>query len=188
VIGAALAALALGGLAACSSSGVKASAAPSPRPVKHVAVDLGGCIMSVSTDLSTKPAVSVPASPACTTPPTKLAIADAIGGSGPAAQAGDSVKVKYVGLHWTTRAQFDASWDNGSPDGIDVSPLGHASVITGWNEGLVGAHVGDRRILAIPPALAYGPAGSGTAIGPNEALIFIVDVVSITPSPSASPS
>lgn len=144
--------------------------------------------MSVSTDLAAKPTLSVTSSSACTTPPTKLEMADAIPGNGPAAKRGDAVKVKYVGLHWRNRQQFDASWDNGSTNGFDVSPLGTASVIVGWNEGLIGSHAGDRRILAIPAQLAYGPAGSGTEIGPNEALIFIVDVVSITPSGSTSPT
>jgi peptidylprolyl isomerase len=61
-------------------------------------------------------------------------------------------------------------------------------VIDGWNQGLIGARAGDRRVLAIPASLAYKAAGSGTAIGPNEALIFVIDVVTVTPAGSASPT
>jgi peptidylprolyl isomerase len=182
-----LSALVMAGLAACGSSSTPTPAA-SHRPAKHAAVAVGGCLMSVTTDLSIEPTVSVPASAACTTPPTKLQIADAIAGHGPAAKAGDSLDVKYVGLHWTNRQPFDASWNNGPTNTFNVSPLGTASVIDGWNQGLIGARAGDRRVLAIPSSLAYKEAGSGTAIGPNEALIFVIDVVTVTPGGSASPT
>jgi peptidylprolyl isomerase len=182
-----LSALVVTGLAACGSSSTPTPAA-SHRPAKHAAVAVGGCLMSVTTDLSVEPTVSVPASAACTTPPTKLQIADAIPGHEPAAKAGDSLDVKYVGLHWTNRQPFDASWNNGPTNTFNVSPLGTASVIDGWNQGLIGARAGDRRVLAIPASLAYKAAGSGTAIGPNEALIFVIDVVTVTPGGSASPT
>lgn len=136
-------------LAACGSSSTPTPAA-SHRPAKHAAVAVGGCLMSVATNLSVEPTVSVPASAACTPPPTKLEIADAIPGQGPAAKAGDSLDVKYVGLHWTNRQPFDASWNNGPTNTFTVSPLGTASVIDGWNQGLIGARTGDRRVLAIP--------------------------------------
>jgi peptidylprolyl isomerase len=174
-------------VAACSSSSSPTSSASTHRPPKHEAIAVGGCIMSVSIDPATKPTLSVPDSPACTTPPTTLAYADAIAGSGPAAKRGDSLTVKYVGLHWSTKQPFQASWD-ATPQTFDVSPLGTASVIAGWNEALVGVRAGARRVLAVPAALAYGPAGSGTEIGPNEALIFIIDVVSVSSGASASPS
>ncbi|HEU0240426.1 MAG TPA: FKBP-type peptidyl-prolyl cis-trans isomerase [Micromonosporaceae bacterium] len=182
----AVAALTLSGVAACSSSPESAGPAPTHRVPRHAAVAVGGCLMSVSTDINAKPTLSAPDSPACTTTPTKLAFADVIPGTGSAAKAGDSLSVKYVGLHWTTKQQFQASWD-GSPQTFDVSPLGTASVIPGWNQGLIGVRRGDRRILVVPASLAYGDAGSGE-IAPNEALIFIVDIVSVTPgaAPSAS--
>lgn len=182
-----LSAFVVAALAACGSSSTPTPAA-SHRPAKHAAVAVAGCLMSVATELSVEPTVSVPASAACTTPPTKLEIADAIPGQGPAAKAGDSLGVKYVGLHWTNRQPFDASWNNGPTNTFTVSPLGTASVIDGWNQGLIGARAGDRRVLAIPSSLAYKAAGSGTAIGPNEALIFVVDVVTVTPGGSASPT
>ncbi|HLU27833.1 MAG TPA: FKBP-type peptidyl-prolyl cis-trans isomerase [Glycomyces sp.] len=132
-----------------------------------------GCEVEVSTDTEAKPQVRVPD---CE-PPTELFVADVVEGSGAEAAAGDSVSVHYAGFHWTNGAQFDASWDRGSS--FDVTPLGSAPVIQGWNDGLVGAKVGDRRLLVLPPELGYGAAGAGGVIGPNETLVFVVDVVAI---------
>lgn len=132
-----------------------------------------GCEVEVSVDTGSKPQVQVPD---CD-PPSALFVADVVEGSGDGAAAGDSVSVHYAGFHWTTGAQFDASWDRGAP--FDVSPLGSAPVIQGWNDGLVGARVGDRRLLVLPPELGYGASGAGGVIGPNETLVFVVDVVAI---------
>ena len=52
-------------------------------------------------------------------------------------------------------------------------------MIPGWDEGVKGMKVGGRRQLVIPPDLAYGPQGSPPAIGPNETLVFVVDLVSV---------
>jgi peptidylprolyl isomerase len=182
-----VAAALMAGVAACSSSTGSPASTPTHRPPKHEAVAVGGCIMSVTIDPNTEPTLSVPGSPGCTTTPTKLSFADAIAGSGPAATAGDSLTVKYVGLHWSNKQAFQSSW-TASPQTFDVSPLGTASVIPAWNQGLIGVRAGARRILVTPASLAYGAAGSGTSIGPNEALIFIVDVVSVAPATSASPT
>ncbi|WP_460498835.1 FKBP-type peptidyl-prolyl cis-trans isomerase [Glycomyces tarimensis] len=130
--------------------------------------------MSVSTDTSAKPEVGVPD---CE-PPAELFSADVVEGSGAEAGAGDAVAVQYAGFSWSTGAQFDASWDRGSAP-FEVSPLGSAPVIQGWNDGLMGAQVGDRRLLVIPPELGYGSAGAGGVIEPNETLVFVVDVVAV---------
>jgi peptidylprolyl isomerase len=101
-----------------------------------------------------------------------------VAGTGPAAKAGGSVTVKYVGVSWSTKQQFDASWDNGLGQ-FTVAPLGQAQVIEGWNQGLIGVKKGERRLLVIPPSLGYGPQGNGP-IAPNETLIFVVDVMSVS--------
>jgi len=142
------------------------------------AVAAGSCAIGVSTDVTKIPTVSIPS---CAKAPTALQITDVVAGSGQAAKAGDSVTVKYLGAHFTNGQTFDASWTDGAPGGtFTVTPLGQAQVITGWNQGLIGAKVGGRRLLVIPPDLGYGAEGAQGAIAPNETLIFVVDIVSIT--------
>ena len=53
-------------------------------------------------------------------------------------------------------------------------------MIKGWDQGVAGMKIGGRRELIIPPNLAYGPAGAPPAIGPNETLIFVVDLLAIS--------
>jgi peptidylprolyl isomerase len=98
------------------------------------------------------------------------------------------VTVQYVGIAWSTKTQFDASWDNGSPFPFT---LGQGEVIQGWDQGVAGMKVGGRRLLIIPPSLGYGAQGAGGAIGPNETLVFVVDLLKVesaeaNPSPSSS--
>jgi FKBP-type peptidyl-prolyl cis-trans isomerase len=95
-------------------------------------------------------------------------------GTGAAAQAGQTITVQYVGVHYTTGKQFDASWDRNQPFSFQ---LGAGQVIPGWDQGLVGMKVCGRRELTIPPALAYGNMGSGE-IQPGETLVFVVDLLS----------
>ena len=121
----------------------------------------------------TKPVVKVPDGP----PPKKLEIKDLTKGTGPAAKKGDEVTVQYVGVGYESGEQFDASWDRGEPFPF---PLGSNSVIPGWEQGIEGMKVGGRRELIIPPRLAYGSAGSPPAIGPNETLIFVVDLLEVS--------
>ncbi len=111
-------------------------------------------------------------------PPRKLVKEDIVRGKGPAAKSGDVLTVNYVGVTFSTGAEFDASWDRGQT--IDV-PLGGGQVIEGWDKGLVGIKKGGRRMLTIPPELGYGTEGYPPAIGPNETLVFVVDAVGIQP-------
>ncbi len=83
----------------------------------------------------------------------------------------------YTG--WVQGGQkFDSSYDEGKQP-FAVSPLGQASVITGWNQGLIGMKVGGTRRLIIPPNLGYGDQGRGP-IPPDATLIFDITVVSIS--------
>jgi peptidylprolyl isomerase len=135
----------------------------------------GGGGVDVSTDMSKKPTITFNGD---AQKPSGLQVTDIVEGSGAAAKPGDAVSVQYVGVAWSTQKQFDASWDRGG-QAFTVSPLGRAGVIDGWNQGLVGAKAGGRRLLVIPPSLGYGAQGAGGVIGPNETLVFVVDVVSI---------
>jgi peptidylprolyl isomerase len=121
----------------------------------------------------TKPEVTVPSGP----PPKQLEEKELVEGSGAEAKAGDEVTVQYVGVGYDSGEEFDASWDRGEPFPFT---LGAGEVIKGWDQGVVGMKVGGRRELIIPPNLAYGPGGYPPAIGPNEALIFVIDLVAVS--------
>lgn len=106
-------------------------------------------------------------------PPAELVIEDLVVGDGPEAKPGMQVTVDYAGVAWSTGAEFDASWNRNDTFSFG---LGAGQVISGWDQGVVGMKVGGRRSLTIPPEMAYGPAGAGGVIGPNETLIFVVDL------------
>ena len=103
-------------------------------------------------------------------------VAGATSCTGAEAKAGSNVSVQYVGVNFADCKQFDASWDRQSPLPFK---LGAQQVIPGWDQGVVGMKVGGRRELIIPPDLGYGPNGQGP-IQPNETLVFVVDLVSVT--------
>ena len=133
-------------------------------------------------DLSVKPLVTIPPS----SPPTELLIEDLVVGSGSPVDVGDFLIMDYVGVSYSTGLQFDASWDRGSPFPFE---LGAGRVIQGWDQGIVGMSVGGRRSLTIPPELAYGENGSGSgSIGPNETLVFVVDLIASVPANLEKPT
>lgn len=109
-------------------------------------------------------------------PPERLVIEDLVDGEGAAAATGDVLVVHYVGLRWSDGGEFDASWTREQTFEFE---LGTGSVIDGWERGLDGMRSGGRRVLTIPPELAYGDRGAPPAIGPDETLVFVVDLVEI---------
>ncbi|MFK4112732.1 FKBP-type peptidyl-prolyl cis-trans isomerase [Streptomyces sp. NPDC002176] len=109
-------------------------------------------------------------------PPKDLEIKDIWEGDGEVAEAGDFVKVHYVGVAFSTGEEFDASWNRGTP--LDFK-LGAGQVIQGWDNGVQGMKVGGRRQLVIPAHLAYGDRGAGGRIAPGETLIFVCDLVGV---------
>jgi peptidylprolyl isomerase len=125
--------------------------------------------VQVSGEPDAKPEIDVPDKEA----PAELVVADLVEGDGDEATAGASVTTHYVGVSWSNGEQFDASWDRGEPITFPLT-----GVISGWQEGIPGMRVGGRRLLVIPPDMAYGdtpPAGSG--IEPGETLVFVIDLV-----------
>jgi peptidylprolyl isomerase len=109
-------------------------------------------------------------------PPADLEIKEIWEGDGPAAKAGDTVSVHYVGVAFSTGEEFDASWNRGTPLQFQ---LGVGQVIAGWDQGVQGMKVGGRRQLTIPAHLAYGDRGAAGAIAPGETLIFVCDLVGV---------
>jgi peptidylprolyl isomerase len=123
--------------------------------------------------VSEKPQVDVPADQ----PPSyQLELEDITVGEGAEAAPGAIVEVHYVGVSWKTGKQLDASWDRGDTFKFG---LGKGQVIPGWDQGVAGMKVGGRRRITIPPNLAYGKRGAGGVIGPDETLVFVVDLVGV---------
>jgi len=131
-----------------------------------------GSAESSLTDTSRKPDVTVPTGGW----PDKFAYKDIVEGTGPVAKSGDKVTVQYVGVGFDSEKEFDSSWSRSEPFSFN---LGGGEVIKGWDKGVEGMKVGGRRELVIPGDLAYGPAGSPPKIGPNETLIFVIDLLKV---------
>jgi FKBP-type peptidyl-prolyl cis-trans isomerase FkpA len=96
-------------------------------------------------------------------------------GTGTVCKAGDSVSMHYTG--WLTNGKkFDSSVDRNQA--FDFK-LGVGQVIPGWDQGVEGMCVGQKRKLTIPSKLAYGEMGAGNSIPPNATLVFDVELLAI---------
>jgi peptidylprolyl isomerase len=128
-----------------------------------------------------------PAPPPAETPADALECETSFPGEGDGVAAGDTVRAMYIGKI-PDGTVFDNSWapDRGEP--IDLV-IGQGQVIPGWDQGLLGAKVGERRHLVLGSEMAYGAQGSpdGT-IPPDSPLSFDVDIVEIIPAEEAATS
>ena len=103
-------------------------------------------------------------------------------GDGALAAAGKTVSVHYTGWLYDEAAanhhglKFDSSRDRNTP--FDFK-LGVGQVIPGWDHGVDGMKVGGKRMLIIPPALAYGSRGAGGVIPPNAQLVFDIELLDV---------
>jgi peptidylprolyl isomerase len=143
-------------------------------------VGLTGC-SEIGDDMSSNTLVQVTANageaPTITAPsgeaPTELIAQDVIVGTGATVLATSTLTVHYTLMQWSDGAILESSWSGGNPA---TFPL--ANVITGWQQGLVDAKVGTRRLLVIPPALGYGPMAGHPL--EKETLIFAVDIIAVS--------
>ena len=127
---------------------------------------------------ASEPGVAVTAAPAMPEE-AKLQIEIIKNGYGRAAEAGDYVTVHYTGWLYDENApdnrgdKFDSSVDRGDKFSF---PLGAGQVIKGWDEGVSGMLIGEKRVLTIPPSMGYGDRGAGNAIPPGATLVFEVEL------------
>lgn len=122
-----------------------------------------------------------PEPPPADTPADALDTETLIEGEGEAAKAGDQLTVHYVGKI-SDGTVFDESWSTGQPFPVTI---GTGQVIKGWDEGLVGAKIGERRRLVLGADNAYGAQEAGE-IPANSPLAFEVDVIDIAPGDTAA--
>lgn len=129
--------------------------------------------MTVTGELHTAPVVLIGDS---TQQTSSLQYKDLVVGTGPAATATDPVTVDYVAKSAKTKRPVDSSYDRGAPFSYDPAKIAFKA----FREGVPGMKVGGRRLVIVPGSLAYGatpPASTG--LGPNETLVFVIDLVSI---------
>ena len=122
-----------------------------------------------------------PSGQSASTASSNLVVQDEVVGTGATAEAGDTVTVNYTG-----------KLDNGTVFDTSVGKkpfqfiLGVGQVIPGWDQGVAGMKVGGKRILIVPPSLAYGPNDYGPIPG-NSTLTFEVDLLDVATS-TATPA
>lgn len=103
-------------------------------------------------------------------------------GNGPKPVATDMVKVHYKGT-LIDGTEFDSSIKRNEPAEFRLN-----QVIPGWTKAIQQMPVGSKWILYIPSDQAYGPRGAGGAIGPNETLIFEVELLDIVNPDAQQPA
>ena len=166
IVIASILALALIALASLGVVGMNSSDTPS---TSSSAASADGSLPTVSANAGEVPQVGAPSG----TPPSQLTTKDIIVGTGAEVLPTSTLTVHYYLMAWSTGKVVESSWV-GQPA---TFPL--AQVVEGWQKGLPGAKVGGRRLLVLPPEMGYGAAGAGP-IGPNETLIFVVDILGVS--------
>ena len=167
IIVAAILALSLVALAALGALQMNSSDTPSTS--SGATSSPAGSLPTVSANAGEVPQVGAPTG----TPPAELTTQDIIVGTGAEVLPTSTLTVHYYLMAWSTGKVVESSWV-GQPA---TFPL--ANVVEGWQKGLPGAKVGGRRLLVLPPEMGYGAMGSGP-IGPNETLIFVVDILGVS--------
>lgn len=106
---------------------------------------------------------------------------DTTSGTGALATSGRTLTVHYTGwLYDAGKADFKgAQFDSSAGRTPFTFRLGAGQVIQGWEQGLSGMRVGGKRTLIVPASMAYGRAGSGTAIPPDAALLFEIELINV---------
>ncbi len=141
------------------------------NPMIDQNTDSSAALPAISGAKGSKPTISAPVG----SPPSTLQKSDIYVGDGKEAIESSILEVHYTLMAWSSGTLVESSWDSGQTATFPLS-----GVIAGWQQGIPGMKEGGRRLLVIPPDLGYGSQGAGGAIGPNETLIFVVDLISVS--------
>ena len=140
-------------------------------------VTFSSVTVSDATNMSSKPKVTADAPLASAT----LKVKDLVVGKGAAATPDSTVSVHYVGVRYADGKQFDSSWERGGPTSFPLKRL-----VKGFTQGIGGngevspMKVGGRRIIIIPPEMAYGAAGTPDGgVPPDASIVFVVDLIAV---------
>jgi peptidylprolyl isomerase len=145
---------------------------PTPSPTPVVSPSPGGDDFNAGKGL---PVVTLP---------DGLKYIDIVVGTGAKPNSGDSITVDYTG--WLSNGtKFDSSRDRGTPATFQI---GAGAVIPGWDEAVITMKVGGKRKLILLPSQGYGTAGQPPTIPANSTLVFVVEMLGVTPAPPPSPS
>ena len=155
-----------------SAPGAVPTSVPTSAPATASKPECTADDIKVDGEFGQKPTVTVPDTCA---PPTKLVVKDLSAGTGKQAKEGATVETNYLLVTWSDKKVLDTSFGR---EPYPLENLGHAAVIDGWNQGMIGIKQGGRRLLIIPPDLGYGQGGNG--VQPNETLVFVVDAVKVS--------
>jgi peptidylprolyl isomerase len=146
-----------GSLAACSSGG-------------------GSDLPTASGKFGDKPKITV----AKDTKAAKTLESDVlVEGDGPTVKKGDLLVADYLGETYANKKVFDNSYDRKVPAAF---PIGTGNVIPAWDKVLVGAKIGSRVLMSVPPKQGYGKKGNEQAgIKGTDTLVFVVDLIARYP-------
>ena len=161
--------LALAGLIIFGVTSMSSSDTPTTNSSGSNTSASAGSLPAVTANAGEAPTITAPTGAA----PAELTTKDIIVGSGAEVLPTSTLTVHYTLMAWSSGKIIESSW-SGQPA---TFPL--AQVVEGWQKGLPGAKVGGRRLLVLPPSMGYGAAGAGP-IGPNETLIFVVDIIGVS--------
>ena len=140
------------------------------------------CLTAMSLAIASCGGIEMEAALEVTTTDSGLIITTTQSGSGIAAEPGNFVSVHYTGWLYAPETEggrgskFDSSVDRGMPFQF---PLNAGRVIAGWDEGVLGMLIGEKRELIIPPDLGYGSRGAGNTIPPDATLLFEVELLAV---------